>query len=230
MTDRELDALLYDAALRMREMDLAAQPRREDLPHYLTSRRFEGRMARLIRRTRRPEWFNSALYSARQAAIIALVLFTVSFSGLMVTSQAFRQQVMAAVVEVFEVITEFRFRYDPRYDDGRAAGDFELTYLPEGMVVVEREEDATTCHIFYEDPAGATLEVSRFVLTEKSAHSYGLDTEDAEISYFTIGNSLAMAVSKKGNQTILWSEGNTTVILSSTVPMEELKQVAFGLN
>ena len=230
MTDQELDALLYDAASRMREMDLAAQPKREDLPHYPTSHRFERRMARLIRRTQRPEWFNSALYSARRAAVIVLVLFTVSFSGLMVTSQAFRQQVMAAVMEVFEVITEFRFRYDPRYDDGRTAGDFELTYLPEGMVEVERAEDSTTCRVFYEDPAGATLEVSRFVLTEKSAHSYGLDTEDAEISYFTIRNSLAMAVSKGLDNTILWSEGNTTVILSGTIPMEELEQVALGLN
>ena len=229
MTEQDFEALLYNAAPRMREMHLSALPDREDLPQYITSRRFEQKMTRLMRQTKRPKWFNSTLCYARKAAVIALVVLSVSVSGLMVTSQAFRQQVVAAVMEVFEDITEFRFRYDPHYDNTRTAGDFLLNYLPKGMLEVDRWESSTSCHVFYENPEGDTLRVSQSIMTEKSAHSYGLDTEDAEIHYFIIGNSQAMAVSKKGHQTILWSEGNTTFILSSSLSMEELKQVAFGL-
>lgn len=229
MTDRELEELLRQTTPQLRDAWLSTLPTRENLPEYPTSQRFQKRVARLVQRAGRSHWANSALRHARQAAVIALVMVTVSFSGLMITSQAFRQQVIAAVMQVFEEITEFRFRYDPSYTTERTPGDFVLTYLPENMVEVGRDEGPVTFFVFYESSEGDYLDVEQHILTEKSAHSYGLDTEDAEIEYFTIRNSQAMAVSKKGEQTILWSEGNTTFILGGTIPMETLKQVAFGL-
>lgn len=229
MSDQELDELLYQYAPQIRELQLSTVPRQEDLPKYQTSPRFKRRMARLIRRSKRPAWLNSVLHYTYQAAVIALVVTTVSFSGLMITSQAFRQQVISAVIEVFEVFTEFRFQYDDSQTVQRTAGDFVLTYLPKDMVEIDREEDSTSCYIFFENDSGDTLRVMQEILTEKNVHTYGLDTEDAEVHYFTIGSSQAIAVSKKETQTILWSEGNSVFNMRSTISMDELKQIAMGL-
>ena len=93
MTDQELDRLLYAHAGAARDLVLAQLPPEGELPDIPTSPRFQRRMKALIRRADRPGWAKAALRCARQAAVILLVCGTLTFSGLMLTSQAFRTQV-----------------------------------------------------------------------------------------------------------------------------------------
>ena len=109
MTDQELDRLLYAHAGAARDLVLAQLPPEGELPDIPTSPRFQRRMKALIRRADRPGWAKAALRCARQAAVILLVCGTLTFSGLMVTSQAFRTQVIAVITQVFQEFTEFRF-------------------------------------------------------------------------------------------------------------------------
>ncbi len=125
---------------------------------------------------------------------MALVFLAVGFSGLMVTSQAFRAQVLEVLVQVYEEITNFRFSAEGETD--RTAGDFVLTYLPQGMEETVRQSSRIRHYICFEDNAGNMLEVTHIVVGANASSILGVDTEDAEVEYFKIHNSEAMAISK----------------------------------
>ena len=166
-------------------------------------------------------------YALLLSAVILLVCGTLTFSGLMVTSQAFRAQVLEVLVQVYEEITNFRFSAEGETD--RTAGDFVLTYLPQGMEETVRQSSRIRHYICFEDNAGNMLEVTHIVVGANASSILGVDTEDAEVEYFKIHNSEAMAISKNLDHTIFWTEDNCYYLLSGTIPMEELKQVALGL-
>lgn len=227
MTELELERLLHDRASQLRELCLSELPRERELPDYPTSRRFDRKIARLIRRAGRAPWQNAALRGAYQAAVVALVAVTVTFSGLMVTSEAFRAQVLAVVTQMYEDITHFRFYAQAEGEE--TVGHFTLTWLPEGMVEVERKESSHTLHLFFEDQKGRSLEITRVAIGEKTVYSYGLDTEDTEVEHFQISGEPATAVEKKGVCTIVWTHESSVFVVSGTISMEEARQIAVGL-
>ena len=227
MTDQELDRLLYAHAGAARDLVLAQLPPEGELPDIPTSPRFQRRMKALIRRADRPGWAKAALRCARQAAVILLVCGTLTFSGLMVTSQAFRTQVLAVVTQVFQEFTEFRF--SAREETARRAGDVALTYLPEGMEEIERETDANQCYIYFEDDLGNFMDITHIMIGPNTASTLGLDTENAEVEQFYIRGEQATAIYKKGPASILWTSGNSVYLLTGTISMDELKLVAAGV-
>ena len=161
------------------------------------------------------------------AAAVALVFLAVGFSGLMVTSQAFRTQVLAVVTQVFQEFTEFRF--SAREETARRAGDVALTYLPEGMEEIERETDANQCYIYFEDDLGNFMDITHIMIGPNTASTLGLDTENAEVEQFYIRGEQATAIYKKGTASILWTSGNSVYLLTGTISMDELKLVAAGV-
>ena len=136
-------------------------------------------------------------------------------------------RVLEVLVQVYEEITNFRFSAEGETD--RTAGDFVLTYLPQGMEETVRQSSRIRHYICFEDNAGNMLEVTHIVVGANASSILGVDTEDAEVEYFKIHNSEAMAISKNLDHTIFWTEDNCYYLLSGTIPMEELKQVALGL-
>ena len=227
MTDQELDRLLYAHAGAARDLVLAQLPPEGELPDIPTSPRFQRRMKALIRRADRPGWAKAALRCARQAAVILLVCGTLTFSSLMVTSQAFRTQVIAVITQVFQEFTEFRF--SAREETARRAGDVALTYLPEGMEEIRRSGNHISLHIFFEDATGNTMRLTHTVIGDKTSHVSMLDTEDAEVEQFYIQGEQATALSKGLDHTILWTSGNSVYLLTGTIAMDELKLVAAGV-
>lgn len=219
------DELLCTAAQAALERHVAQVTRDYDptQPHCF-SLTFERKIQKLRRRAN-----HLALYRAAQQAACFLVVAALSFSGLMVTSQAFRTQVISDVMDVFPEMTEFLFQYDPDHRQRRTPGDFVLNYLPEGMEEVERTESGARYYILYENSHGDFLEIRHIVHSKENSYAYGLDTENAQIEYFTINGSEAIAVSKGLDRTILWSSGNSTFILNTTLSMPELKEVAMNL-
>ena len=189
-----------------RDLWLSSLPGDGELPQARPSPAFQRRMDRLIRRMGRSPRRVRALAQVRRAAAVALVFLAVGFSGLMVTSQAFRAQVLEVLVQVYEEITNFRFSAE-----------------------TVRQSSRIRHYICFEDNAGNMLEVTHIVVGANASSILGVDTEDAEVEYFKIHNSEAMAISKNLDHTIFWTEDNCYYLLSGTIPMEELKQVALGL-
>lgn len=188
------------------------------------SPKFRRRMERLIRRQGRSP---AALRCARRAAAYALVLLTLSFSCLMTVDASFREQVLRVVVEVLQEFTEFRYTSD--LPANGQPGEVRFTYLPEGMEEQEREHDEIGFYVCFESADGDFMDLSQTVVSDGTSVSIGLDTENADVTYFAVHGCEAMKIVKDLDHTIHWTEGDSIYTLYGTVPMEELEKVAEGI-
>lgn len=221
----ELDELLDRYAPEAGELWLSSLP--NPAPGHEFSPKFRRKVEKLLRRQRRPPAVNAALRYGRRAAAFALVFLTLSFSCLMTVNAAFRERVIQAVVQVFQDFTEFVYTSDSSAVG--KPGNLVFTYLPEGMEEQDREQDEVEFYVYYESPDGAFVELSQILVEDGTEVLLGLDTENAKVTYFEVHGVEAMGIKKGLDHTIHWTEGSSVYTLSGTVPMEELKLVAEGI-
>ncbi|WP_459689742.1 hypothetical protein, partial [Agathobaculum sp. TL06] len=81
---------LYESILEAQEIWLNSLSDLNTLPEHKFSSKFNRKMEKLIRQSRRPRWANNILFYCKRVAIIIFVLFTVTFSGMM-TVDAYRE-------------------------------------------------------------------------------------------------------------------------------------------
>lgn len=221
------DDLLYRYASEARDAWLDTGPQSQDVPVHPFSRRFQKKMKKLLAEQRRSPRVNALIGGARRAAVVAIVLLGVTFSGLM-TVQAYREKIIQVVTQVFEELTRFRFSSD----EGTASSALPvflpatIEYLPEGMQEVEREQMGPQLYIHFEDPTSGMLDLTQTQITDALQLDMILDTEDASAEHFTIQGEEAKGSSKNGIQSIVFTKHSYVFTLYSTLPMSELKQVA----
>lgn len=221
----ELDGLLDRCAPEAGELWLSALP--EQAPEHEFSPKFRRKVEKLLRRQRRSPAVNSALRYGRRAAAFALVFLTLSFSCLMTVNAAFRERVIQAVVQVFQDFTEFVYTSDSSAVG--KPGNLVFTYLPEGMEEQVREQDELGFYVYMEDLEGELIELDQSLVENENSMTLLLDTENAIVTDFVIRGVDAVGVEKGLDHTIHWTEGNFVYTLSGTVPMEELKLIAEGI-
>lgn len=180
-----------------------------------------------FRRQGRSPAVTAALRCARRAAAYALVLLTLSFSCLMTVDASFREQVLRVVVEVLQEFTEFRYTSD--LPANGQPGEVRFTYLPEGMEEQEREHNEIGFYVCFESADGDFMDLIQTVVSDGTSVSIGLDTENADVTYFAVHGCEAMKIVKDLDHTIHWTEGDSIYTLYGTVPMEELEKVAEGI-
>ncbi|MBO5340665.1 MAG: DUF4367 domain-containing protein [Oscillospiraceae bacterium] len=221
-----IEALLYEHAPRARELWLSTLPDRDDVPEHTFSRRFERRMALLLRRQRRSPRMDQTLFMLRRTVAAVLVLISVSFAGLM-TVEAFRERVIEVVVQVFEELTEFRYRSTSVNTE---IPEVIFNYIPEGMEETTRTiRPSVRTHIKFEDGAGGFFDLRQTLLRPEDSYTKILNTENAITENIAIRGHEAIANFKSGNSTILWSEGNVLYRLYGNINMETLKEIAYQL-
>ena len=221
----ELDELLDRYAPEAGELWLSSLP--NPAPGHEFSPKFRRKVEKLLRRQRRSPAVNAALRYARRAAAFALVFLALSFSCLMTVDAAFRERVIQAVVQVFQDFTEFVYTSDsPAVGK---PGNLVFTYLPEGMEEQDREQNAIEFYVYYESPDGAFMELSQILVEDGAEVLLGLDTENAKVTYFEVHGVEAMGIEKGLDYTIHWTEGSFVYTLSGTIPLEELKLIAEGI-
>lgn len=221
----ELDGLLDRYAPEAGELWLSALP--EQAPEHEFSPKFRRKVEKLLRRQRRSPAVNSALRYGRRAAAFALVFLTLSFSCLMTVNAAFRERVIHAVVQVFQDFTEFVYTSDsPAVEE---PGNLVFTYLPEGMEEQAREQDELGFYVYMENLEGEFIELDQSLVENGTEMLLGLDTENAKVTYFEVHGVDAVGIEKGLDHTIHWTEGNFVYTLSGTIPMEEVKLIAEGI-
>lgn len=221
----ELDGLLDRYAPEAGELWLSALP--EQAPEHEFSPKFRRKVEKLLRRQRRSPAVNSALRYGRRAAAFALVFLTLSFSCLMTVNAAFRERVIHAVVQVFQDFTEFVYTSDsPAVEE---PGNLVFTYLPEGMEEQAREQDELEFYVYMENLEGEFIELDQSLVENGTEMLLGLDTENAKVTYFEVHGVDAVGIEKGLDHTIHWTEGNFVYTLSGTIPMEEVKLIAEGI-
>lgn len=221
----ELDELLDRYAPEAGELWLSALP--EQAPEHEFSPKFRRKVEKLLRRQRRSPAVNAALRYGRRAAAFALVFLTLSFSCLMTVDAAFRERVIHAVVQVFPDFTEFVYTSDSSTVE--EPGNLVFTYLPEGMEEQAREQDELGFYVYMENLEGEFIELDQSLVENGTEMLLGLDTENAKVTYFEVHGVDAVGIEKGLDHTIHWTEGNFVYTLSGTIPMEEVKLIAEGI-
>ena len=221
----ELDGLLDRYAPEAGELWLSALP--EQAPEHEFSPKFRRKVEKLLRRQRRSPAVNAALRYGRRAAAFALVFLTLSFSCLMTVDAAFRERVIHAVVQVFPDFTEFVYTSDSSTVE--EPGNLVFTYLPEGMEEQAREQDELGFYVYMENLEGEFIELDQSLVENGTEMLLGLDTENAKVTYFEVHGVDAVGIEKGLDHTIHWTEGNFVYTLSGTIPMEEVKLIAEGI-
>ena len=221
----ELDGLLDRYAPEAGELWLSALP--EPAPEHEFSPKFRRKVEKLLRRQRRSPAVNAALRYGRRAAAFALVFLTLSFSCLMTVNAAFRERVIQAVVQVFPDFTEFVYTSDSSTVE--EPGNLVFTYLPEGMEEQAREQDELGFYVYMENLEGEFIELDQSLVENGTEMLLGLDTENAKVTYFEVHGVDAVGIEKGLDHTIHWTEGNFVYTLSGTIPMEEVKLIAEGI-
>ena len=221
----ELDGLLDRYAPEAGELWLSALP--DPAPEHEFSPKFRRKVEKLLRRQRRSPAVNAALRYARRAAAFALVFLTLSFSCLMTVNAAFRERVIHAVVQVFPDFTEFVYTSDSSTVE--EPGNLVFTYLPEGMEEQAREQDELGFYVYMENLEGEFIELDQSLVENGTEMLLGLDTENAKVTYFEVHGVEAMGIEKGLDHTIHWTEGSFVYTLSGTIPLEELKLIAEGI-
>ena len=221
----ELDGLLDRYAPEAGELWLSALP--DPAPEHEFSPKFRRKVEKLLRRQRRSAAVNAALRYGRRAAAFALVFLTLSFSCLMTVDAAFRERVIHAVVQVFPDFTEFVYTSDSSTVE--EPGNLVFTYLPEGMEEQAREQDELGFYVYMENLEGEFIELDQSLVENGTEMLLGLDTENAKVTYFEVHGVDAVGIEKGLDHTIHWTEGNFVYTLSGTIPMEELKLIAEGI-
>ena len=221
----QLDELLDRYAPEAGELWLSALP--EPAPEHEFSPKFRRKVEKLLRRQRRSPAVNAALRYGRRAAAFALVFLTLSFSCLMTVNAAFRERVIHAVVQVFPDFTEFVYTSDSSTVE--EPGNLVFTYLPEGMEEQAREQDELGFYVYMENLEGEFIELDQSLVENGTEMLLGLDTENAKVTYFEVHGVDAVGIEKGLDHTIHWTEGNFVYTLSGTIPMEEVKLIAEGI-
>ena len=101
--------------------------------------------------------------------------------------------------------------------------------LPEGMEEQAREQDELGFYVYMENLEGEFIELDQSLVENGTEMLLGLDTENAKVTYFEVHGVDAVGIEKGLDHTIHWTEGNFVYTLSGTIPMEEVKLIAEGI-
>ena len=161
--------------------------------------------------------------AAKRVAVIVIMIFGITFSGLM-TVQAYREKVIQIITRIFDDLTSFRF-----FSDSSPSPEFSpvsFGYLPIGMKEIEREQTMLEFYVHFEKEQGIILDVTQTYITADTQSSLILDTEDVDVKTFVIQGEEAIGTSKDGRHTITFTKDNYIFVLYSNLPMDEVRYVA----
>ena len=221
------DEMLYQHASQARDLWLDTLPQRDEIPDFPCSKQFQRKMDRLLRRQRRSPQVNRILHSMKRIVAGLLIAVTITFAVLM-TVEAFREKVIEVVVHIYHELTRYDYSSDK---DVAVLPEFHFDYLPEGMALVmdERASDHVR-NLQFENTSGQYLDLMATATTNDGTDTQIINTEEAQMTTWTIRGAEMTVVSKDGTNIILWVDENNHYTIQSDLSLTELKFIVEGLS
>lgn len=175
-------------------------------------------------------------WALRTAAVLAMLLALLA--GACAVSQTVRRNVLGLFVEQRGVATDFRFSAVPDAPEVSAGTLLEgpAAYQPEGFVLQAARRSHVSTGYLYRNGSGDDLSVDAHVVSSADGSAViSIDTEDAEVTYETIGAQEVMVVQKryagdtKLTYQLAWideSRAAMYIISSAGLPLDDLEQIA----
>ncbi len=215
------EELLYQCAPMAEQRWMDALPK--EVPEHQFSRRFERNMKKLIKQQRHSPAYRRTAVAMKRVAMIALVSAVVVFSSLM-TVEACRERVLEVIVQVFQEYTAYHF--ESTSNDATVPA-VTFGYIPEGMrqTVCDIDDLFGRAEYLYEGDDGACFELRQQVVVENMYHGHTSDTENAVMEYFEVDGQQAVARTKHGETTIIWTKDNSVYTLYGNFGSGELRKI-----
>lgn len=220
------DEMLYQHAAQSRELWLDTLPQQDEIPAFTCSNRFQRKMNRLLRQQCRSPKVNRILRDMKRIVAVFLIAVTITFAGLM-TVEAVRQKVIEFVVHIYHEMTRYDYTSDTETTE---LPEVQFGYLPEGMnLVTDEMETDTVRNLQFENTSGQYLDLMAIATTNDGTDTQIINTEDAQMTIWTIRGAEMTVVSKNGTNIILWVDENIHYTIQSDLSLTELKLIVEGL-
>lgn len=220
------DEMLFEHAAEARDIWLSTLPADEDIPEIPTSKTFEKKMQKLIKKQRCTPKTNKILRYMKQTVAAVVAVAILSFGGL-ITVEAYREKVIEIAVHVFHELTDYRFASDSSEAKDIILPDVSFEFIPEGIDEVEnRIAENNRRLIIYEDNHGKFFEFTQRVVGSDGEYNTILDTEDSDYEATMINGNEAYYNVKDGDCSIFWTENSIVYNLFGNLDKNELIEIA----
>lgn len=198
------DEMLFKSASEAEDFWLHTLPDAKVIPEHKFSPKFERKMKKLIRKSKRSKQIDFILKSSKKVAIFCIIVISLTFSGLM-TVKAYREQFIQAVIEIYQTLTSFKFSSEENVE--HPVGNISYSYLPDGnykMEVIQNQGGRYYIEFKSVDSEDYIRVKQNAISSSSKATSY-LDSEDAEQQQISINGYDGILLYKKGKTIIQWT-------------------------
>ena len=176
MTDQELDTLMKRVLIDSIKLDCETDD--NNVPSFNPSSHYQRQIRLMLkdplgwsRRKARPMW-----KTVCQRAAIVLLIISLGFGTVMVSSPTARAAFVRWITEWYETYIVYRYAGDSITGD---MPQYEIAELPEGFVESEHVELPESTVITYENEAGDVIDFSYMFISQGGASFY--ETGNAEV-------------------------------------------------
>lgn len=169
-------------------------------------------------------------------AVIAAVLCGLLTTAACAISPQFKEFLTRIFYSVTETFTSFTLR-DPEVEDiskthgqSKEINGLRLEWLPEGYECMDGEEMERSQWVEFENAQHEYIQIRVMDLTEASAYTY--DSRNGVGENVKVGDYEGRLTDEEGCLTLFWvdeQQGKATIILATSLPQEELLQLARAL-
>lgn len=223
------DEMLFESASEAEDIWLRTLPDTKIFPEHKFSPKFERKMKKLIRKSRRSKQIEFIVNSSKKVAIFCVIVFSLTFSQLM-TVKAYREQFIQAVIEIYQTLTSFKFSSGENVE--QPVGNISYSYFPDGnyeMEIIQNQGGRYYVEFKSVDSEDYIRVKQNAISSGSKATSY-LDSEDAEQRQISINGYDGILLNKKGKIIIQWITDYYVFQISSNLDETEVIKFANGIN
>lgn len=229
MTDREIDALLQQVLVDALKLDWEEGLKKPN--SFEPSLQYQHQIESMLKdpkawaqRRPRPMW----KIVFQKAAVIVLV-FSLSFGGLMIFNPSARAFVVRWITEWYETHIVYRYFGDQISGD---MPEYEISALPEGYSEFQREEQPNSIFVTYQGKTDGNQVFLRYVYMQQGS-AVDFDTENSEGIPIMIQGWEGMLYTSENTEysTVTWIDpiANIQFIIDAPFSGREILAIAEGV-
>ena len=223
----EIKYTLCDAFIEAEKIRLSQIPPDSDII-WTPSEKFELKMKKLIKSSKREYW-NFVNTSLKRAAVIVVAILVLL--GFSMSIKAVREPVIRFIIETYEKYTNIFFgNDDTELDVPRTIEQkYTVTEIPEGYTFLSMEEMSLNRKLIWRNEDNEEIIFNQGVLYNANMT---IDTEDASYEYVMVGTYNAIYLTKWNMQVIIWENGiyKFSIDCTTSISYEELIHIAESLS
>lgn len=193
----------------------------EDELHHKFSRRFNRKMAALLKHERRTPTMRMVVKQMKTAAAVFVIVLSMAF-GTVMSVEAYRIRFFEFVTTVWEELTSIVIGSEDNADHDTLS-PIAPTYIPEGFEVAYQQSDSYENTTLYLHEDGFEIHYAQRLTTQSE---FIFDTEGVEPNKILIDTQDVYVISNKGITQLYWTDKFYVYSLISRIDDIELQKMA----